>query len=94
MHRQRKRDLNLKPNRVLDKRSSRGMIYENEELRLRTLAIQDDVDRGQNDIKKLRKENDHLKRELWALRDECQKLEEVVKNVRCFGVEDAVGNKS
>ncbi len=74
MHRQRKRDLNLKPNRVLDKRSSRGMIYENEELRLRTLAISDDVDRGQNDIKKLRRENDHLKRELWALRDECENL--------------------
>ncbi|XP_021957094.1 uncharacterized protein LOC110853159 isoform X2 [Folsomia candida] len=85
MQRQRKKDLNLKPNRVLDKRSSRGMIYENEELRLRTLAIADDVDRGHTDIKKLRRENDHLKRELWALRDECEKLEEILKRVISSG---------
>ncbi|CAL8125613.1 unnamed protein product [Orchesella dallaii] len=81
MYRQRKRDLNLKPNRQLDKRSSRGMIYENEELRMRTIAICEDVDKGQNDIKKLRKENDHLKREIWGLRDECEKLEEMLKRV-------------
>lgn len=48
---------------------------------MRTIAICEDVDRGQNDIKKLRKENDHLKREIWGLRDECEKLEEMLKKV-------------
>jgi len=81
MHRQRKKDLNLKPNRVLDKRSSRGMIYENEELRIRTIHINDEVDKSQNDIKKLKKENDNLKHEIWNLRDEYEKLEDFLKKV-------------
>lgn len=48
---------------------------------MRTIAICEDVDRGQSDIKKLRKENEHLKREIWGLRDECEKLEEILKKV-------------
>ncbi|KAG7200765.1 hypothetical protein KM043_001311 [Ampulex compressa] len=34
---------------------------------------------GQNDIKKLRRENEQLRREIWSLRDEYDKLEEIVK---------------
>ncbi|XP_070155497.1 uncharacterized protein [Polyergus mexicanus] len=34
---------------------------------------------GQNDIKKLRKENEQLRREIWSLRDEYDKLEEILK---------------
>lgn len=74
MLRARKKDNSLKPQRKLDKRSSRGMVFENEELRLRTLEISAEVDRGQHDVKKLKKENDILKREIWWLRDECEKL--------------------
>ncbi|KRT86225.1 hypothetical protein AMK59_2268, partial [Oryctes borbonicus] len=39
MLRTRRRDNNVKPNRKLDRKSSRGMIYENEELRLKTINI-------------------------------------------------------
>lgn len=46
MLRARRRDANAKPNRVLDKSSSRGMIYENEELRLRTININAEVEKG------------------------------------------------
>lgn len=46
MLRARRRDVNVKPNRVLDRNSSRGMIYENEELRLRTININAEVERG------------------------------------------------
>lgn len=35
---------------------------------------------GQSDIKKLRRENDHLRRELWALREECDRLQELLKH--------------
>lgn len=34
---------------------------------------------GQNDIKKLRKENEQLRREIWCLRDEYDKLEEILR---------------
>ncbi|XP_073974056.1 uncharacterized protein isoform X2 [Rhodnius prolixus] len=80
MLRSRRRDANVKPNRVLDRNSSRGMIYENEELRLRTININAEIERGQSDIKKLRRENDHLRRELWALREECDRLQELLKH--------------
>lgn len=46
MLRARRRDVNLKPNRRLDRKSSRGMLYENEELRLRTININAEVERG------------------------------------------------
>lgn len=34
---------------------------------------------GQSDIKKLRRENELLRREIWGLRDECDRLEELLK---------------
>lgn len=46
MLRARRRDVNVKPNRRLDRKSSRGMLYENEELRLRTIHINAEVERG------------------------------------------------
>ena len=85
MLRARKKDARIKPNRKLDKRSSRGMLYENEELRLRTIEINAEVERGQTDIKKLRRENDHLRREMWALRDEYERLEKLIKHLDLAG---------
>ncbi|XP_043525047.1 uncharacterized protein LOC122536622 isoform X2 [Frieseomelitta varia] len=38
---------------------------------------------GQNDIKKLRRENEQLRREIWSLRDEYDKLEEILKRQKC-----------
>ncbi|XP_044736053.1 uncharacterized protein LOC123298184 [Chrysoperla carnea] len=75
MLRTRRKDINIKPNRRLDRKSSRGMIYENEELRLRTININAEVEKGQNDIKKLRRENEQLRREIWFIRNEYEKLE-------------------
>lgn len=46
MLRARRRDCSVKPNRKLDRKSSRGMIYENEELRLRTIHINAEVEQG------------------------------------------------
>ena len=46
MLRTRRRDISIKPNRKLDRKSSRGMIYENEELRLRTIHINAEVEQG------------------------------------------------
>lgn len=63
----------------MDAKSSRGMIYENEELRLRTININAEVERGQSDIRKLKKENDHLRSVIWNLRDEYEKLENILK---------------
>ncbi|XP_039287276.1 uncharacterized protein LOC111056432 [Nilaparvata lugens] len=80
MLRSRRRDVNVKPNRVLDRNSSRGMIYENEELRLRTININAEVERGQHDIKKLRRENETLRREIWSLREEYDRLEALLKS--------------
>ncbi|XP_034254272.1 protein bfr2 [Thrips palmi] len=79
MMRARRRDVSVKPNRRLDRSSTRGMIYENEELRLRTINISAEVERSQDDVKKLRRENDQLRRELWGLRDEYDKLEALLK---------------
>ncbi|XP_044763403.1 uncharacterized protein LOC123320226 isoform X2 [Coccinella septempunctata] len=85
MLRTRRRDNNVKPNRRdfragrLDRKSSRGMIYENEELRLRTININAEIERGQYDIKKLKKENELLKKEIWCLRDEYEKLDKLLK---------------
>ncbi|XP_059219103.1 mucin-2 isoform X6 [Stomoxys calcitrans] len=70
----RRRHAHFKLNNRLDRKSSRGMVYENEELRLRTININAEVERGQSDIKRLRKENDHLRREIWSLRDEYDRL--------------------
>lgn len=47
MLRARRRDVSVKPNRKLDRKSSRGMIYENEELRLRTININAEVEQGE-----------------------------------------------
>ncbi|KAL1456793.1 hypothetical protein WDU94_001494 [Cyamophila willieti] len=79
MLRARRRDVNVKPNRVLDKSASRGMIYENEELRLRTMNINAEVEKGQHDIKKLRRENEQLRREIWTLREEYDRLESLLR---------------
>ncbi|KAI4492302.1 hypothetical protein M0802_009883 [Mischocyttarus mexicanus] len=46
MLRARRRDVSVKPNRKLDRKSSRGMIYENEELRLRTIHINAEVEQA------------------------------------------------
>lgn len=34
---------------------------------------------GQSDIKKLRRENDHLRREIWSLRDEYDRLDKLLR---------------
>lgn len=54
MLRCRRRDVSVKPNRKLDRKSSRGMIYENEELRLRTIHINAEVEQGKERGTKLR----------------------------------------
>ncbi|XP_049846666.1 retrotransposon Gag-like protein 5 [Schistocerca gregaria] len=82
MLRARRKDINVKPNRRLDRRSSRGMIFENEELRLRTISINAEVEKGQNDIKKLRRENEQLRREIWGLRDEYDRLEQLLAKLQ------------
>nr|CAD7429377.1 unnamed protein product [Timema monikensis] len=46
MLRARRKDINVKPNRRLDRKSSRGMLYENEELRLRTININAEVEKA------------------------------------------------
>ena len=43
---------------------------------------------GQNDIKKLRRENEQLRREIWCLRDEYDKLEEILKKQKCQETSD------
>ncbi|XP_061724815.1 uncharacterized protein LOC133530765 isoform X2 [Cydia pomonella] len=80
MLRTRRKDVNLKPNRKLDRKSSRGMLFENEELRLRTININAEVERGQSDIKKLKRENDQLKREISALRYEYDRLDRLLRD--------------
>lgn len=54
------------------------MIYENEELRLRTTNIHAEVEQGERDIRKLRSENAQLRREIWALRDEYDRLDKLL----------------
>ncbi|KAL0810126.1 hypothetical protein ABMA28_010926 [Loxostege sticticalis] len=82
MLRARRKDVNVKPNRKLDRKSSRGMLYENEELRLRTININAEVERGQSDIKKLKRENEQLKREISALRYEYDRLDSMLRERR------------
>ncbi|XP_064075170.1 uncharacterized protein LOC113393983 isoform X2 [Vanessa tameamea] len=82
MLRTRRKDVNVKPNRKLDRKSSRGMLYENEELRLRTININAEVERGQSDIKKLKRENEQLKREISALRYEYDRLDRMLRERR------------
>ncbi|XP_076762040.1 uncharacterized protein LOC143429997 isoform X1 [Xylocopa sonorina] len=94
MLRARRRDCSVKPNRKLDRKSSRGMIYENEELRLRTIHINAEVEQGQNDIKKLRRENEQLRREIWSLRDEYDKLEEILKRQKGRAESEEYENRS
>lgn len=43
---------------------------------------------GQNDIKKLRKENEQLRREIWCLREEYDKLEEILKHQKNLSYSD------
>lgn len=47
MLRARRKDINIKPNRRLDRKSSRGMLFENEELRMRTITINAEVEQGE-----------------------------------------------
>lgn len=47
MLRARRKDINVKPNRRLDRKSSRGMLFENEELRMRTITINAEVEQGE-----------------------------------------------
>nr|CAH7746208.1 unnamed protein product [Callosobruchus chinensis] len=56
------------------------MLYENEELRLKTININAEVESRQSDIKKLKRENEMLKKGLWYLRDEYDKLERLIKD--------------
>ena len=101
----------------LDAKSSRGMIYENEELRIRTININAEVEKGtillyylqeeinnifflfclvdiplcgnnkkwnnerigQSEIKVLKREREQLRREIWTLRDEYDKLENLLR---------------
>ncbi|KAM3960006.1 uncharacterized protein ACR2FA_005930 [Aphomia sociella] len=58
------------------------MLYENEELRLRTININAEVERGQSDIKKLKRENEQLKREISALRYEYDRLDTMLRERR------------
>lgn len=46
MLRARRKDKDVRPNRLLDRTASRGMIYENEDLRLRTININADLEKG------------------------------------------------
>lgn len=46
MLRARRKDKDVRPNRLLDRTASRGMLYENEELRLRTININADLEKG------------------------------------------------
>ncbi|XP_020300061.1 uncharacterized protein LOC109863849 isoform X2 [Pseudomyrmex gracilis] len=70
------------------------MIYENEELRLRTIHINAEVEQGQNDIKKLRRENEQLRREIWSLRDEYDKLEDILKRQKNGGESEEYEDRS
>ncbi|RVE53519.1 hypothetical protein evm_001889 [Chilo suppressalis] len=92
MLRTRRKDVNVKPNRKLDRKSSRGMLYENEELRLRTININAEVERGQSDIKKLKRENDQLKREISALRYEYDRLDSMLRERRSSPEHSDVGS--
>lgn len=44
---------------------------------------------GQSDIKKLRRENYQLRREIWSLRDEYDRLDKLLRNKNCNGNMDS-----
>ncbi|XP_006617013.1 uncharacterized protein LOC102676470 isoform X2 [Apis dorsata] len=49
---------------------------------------------SQNDIKKLRRENEQLRREIWSLRDEYDKLEEILKRQKSRGESEEYEDRS
>ena len=77
-----------KPRGKMDKRSSRGVMFENEGLRMRSIEINAEVEKGHNDLRKLQKENQTLKQQVWTLRDEYDKLENLVKGIESSDSED------
>lgn len=56
-------------------------MFENEDLRLRTIEINAEVEKSHSDLRKLKKENETLKQQVWTLRDEYDKLENIVKEI-------------
>ncbi|KAF0308601.1 hypothetical protein FJT64_020212 [Amphibalanus amphitrite] len=70
--------------------SSRGVELENEAMRFRTLEMASEVDQQHSDMRKLRRENDALKQQLWTMRDEYQRLEEFVEELEEVALEDIV----
>lgn len=44
---------------------------------------------GQSDIKKLRRENYQLRKEIWSLRDEYDRLGKLIRNKGCDGYGDS-----
>jgi hypothetical protein len=69
------------------------MIYENEELRLRTININAEVERGQSEIKNLKRERELLRKEIWTLRDEYDKLERLLK-IKGINPDEFINNKN
>ncbi|XP_017760321.1 PREDICTED: uncharacterized protein LOC108550914 isoform X2 [Eufriesea mexicana] len=49
---------------------------------------------SQNDIKKLRRENEQLRREIWSLRDEYDKLEEILKRQKSHAESEEYEDRS
>lgn len=43
---------------------------------------------GQSDLKKLRRENFQLKREIWSLRDEYERLDAFLRKKNCSDIDD------
>ena len=78
----------FKPSRSLDKKGSRGMMYESDAMRMRSMDMSAEIDRGHSDLKKLKKENETLKQQVWTLRDEYDKLESIVKEMEDDDDED------
>lgn len=93
------------------------MIYENEELRLRTININAEVERGkiiptsfelgnnkqicktsvlgQSDIKELRRQNCQLRKEIWNLRYEYDRLGKLLKTNKSHSIDDSTnGSRS
>ena len=65
----------------LDKRGSRSVMFENDGLRMRNIDVSAEIEKGHSDLRKLKKENETLKQQVWTLRDEYDKLETIVKNM-------------
>ena len=66
------------------KRSGRGS-YESEGGRMSSSEMNAEVEKGHNDLRKLKKENETLKQQVWTLRDEYDKLETLVKGMDSSG---------